>query len=56
MDQPNLAKGELPKYLCAQCNEPVFLVQHIVYKPCGHKNAPVLANMEAALRGTSAVK
>ena len=55
MDQPNLAKGELPKYLCAQCNEPVFLVQRIVYNHCGHKDAPVLANIEAALRGTSAV-
>jgi len=56
MEQPNLAKGELPKYLCAQCNEPVFLVGGIVYRPCGHKDAQVLANLEAALRGTSSVK
>jgi len=55
MDQPNLAKGELPHYLCSECNAPVFLVEHIVYKPCGHREASVLANLEAALRGTSAV-
>ena len=55
MEQPNLAKGEPPLYLCGQCNEPVFLVNHIVYKPCAHEEAGVLANMEAALRGTSAV-
>jgi len=55
LEQPNLAKGELPLYLCAECNEPVFLVEHIVYKPCGHSEAAVLANLEATLRGTSAV-
>ena len=55
MEQPNLAKGELPHYLCADCNSPVFLVDQIVYKPCAHKEAAVLANLEAALRGTSAV-
>ena len=67
MEQPNLAKGELPTclysfnkgeqphFLCSECNAPVFLVEHIVYKPCGHKDAAVLANLEATLRGTSAV-
>ena len=55
MEQPNLAKGELPLYLCAECNEPVFVVEGIVYKPCGHTNAPVLANMEAVVTGTSSV-
>ena len=55
MDQPNLAKGEPPVYLCAQCNDPVFLVEGILYRPCGHKDAPVLANLEALVRGTSGV-
>jgi len=56
MEQPNLAKGETSPYSCATCNEPVFVVSDIVYKPCGHKDAPVLANMEAVVRGTSSVK
>jgi hypothetical protein len=55
MTQPNLSKGELPLYLCADCNEPVFLVKDILYKPCGHTNASVLANIQATLRGTSSV-
>lgn len=55
MNQPNLAKGDLPKYMCAQCNEPVFLVDGIVYRPCGHNESPVLANLEALVRGTSSV-
>jgi len=51
VDQPNLAKNEAPLYLCSQCNEPVFLVEGIVYRPCGHKDAPVLANLEATVYG-----
>jgi hypothetical protein len=56
MDQPNLAKGEPPLYTCAQCGTPVFLVDKIVYKPCEHKEAAVIANMSAIVRGTSSVK
>ena len=56
MNQPNLAKGEEPLYLCAECDEPVFLVDSVVYKPCGHTAAPVLANLTAILRGQSEVK
>jgi hypothetical protein len=67
MVQPNLAKAEEPMYSCGECNQPVFLVAHdeehepvlidgIVYKPCGHTNAKVLANMSALVRGTSEVK
>jgi hypothetical protein len=55
MTQPNLAQGEKPLYLCAQCNEPVFLVDGIVYRPCGHNESPVLANLEALVRGASSV-
>jgi hypothetical protein len=55
MSQPNLAKGDEPLYLCAQCNEPVFLVDGVVYKPCAHTDAAVLANLTAILRGTSEV-
>ncbi len=55
MDQPNLAAGEELLYLCAQCNAPVFLVEQIIYKPCAHKESPVLANLSAILRGTSTV-
>lgn len=51
MDQPNLAKNEAPLYLCSQCNEAVFLVEGIVYRPCGHKDVPVLANLEAMVSG-----
>ena len=55
MDQPNLAKGEKPLYLCSACNEPVFLVENIVYRPCAHAEAPVLANLEALVSGSSSV-
>jgi hypothetical protein len=34
----------------------VFLVDGIVYKPCAHTAAAVLANLSAILRGTSEVK
>jgi hypothetical protein len=51
MDQPNLAKNEPPLYLCAQCNEPVFFVEGIIYRPCGHEDAPVLANLQAMVYG-----
>lgn len=54
--QPNLSKGDEPLYLCAECNGPVFLVNGIVYKPCGHTEAAVLANLQAILTGTSQVK
>jgi len=51
MTQPNLAKNEAPLYLCSQCKEAVFLVNGIVYRPCGHKDVPVLANLEATVYG-----
>jgi len=56
MQQPNLAKGDPPLYECAKCGEPVFLVGGVIYKPCGHTDAAVLANMTAIVRGTSEVK
>lgn len=56
MNQPNLAKGEEPLYSCAECDDPVFLVDGAVYKPCGHTQAAVLANLTAILRGQSEVK
>jgi len=55
MSQPNLSKGEQPFYSCAECGDPVFLVDGVVYKPCGHTAAAVLANLEAILRGQSEV-
>jgi len=55
MTQPNLAKGDEPLYSCVECEGPVFLVDDVVYKPCGH-TAAVLANLSAILRGTSEVK
>lgn len=55
MTQPNLAKGEEALYSCAECGDPVFLVDGVVYKPCGHADAAVLANLTAILRGTSEV-
>jgi hypothetical protein len=51
MNQPNIAQGDKPLYLCAQCNEPVFLVDGVIYKPCTHVDAPVLANLEATVYG-----
>lgn len=56
MNQPNLAKGEEALYSCAECDGPVFLVDSVVYKPCGHTAAAVLANLTAILRGQSEVK
>jgi hypothetical protein len=55
MTQPNLAKGEEALYSCAECGDPVFLVDGVVYKPCGHADAAVLANLTAILRGASEV-
>ena len=55
MDQPNLAKGEKPLYLCGQCDEPVFLIDEILYRPCAHNEATVLANLEALVSGSSSV-
>ena len=56
MAQPNLAKGEEALYSCAQCDGPVFLVDGVIYKPCEHTTAAVLANLTAILRGQSEVK
>jgi hypothetical protein len=56
MTQPNLAKGDEPLYSCVECEGPVFLVDDVVYKPCGHTAAAVLANLTAILRGQSEVK
>ena len=56
MEQPNLAKGEEALYSCAECGDPVFLIDNVVYKPCAHTDAAVLANLQAILRGTSEVK
>ena len=56
MSQPNLAKGEEALYSCAECGDPVFLIDNVVYKPCAHTDAAVLANLQAILRGTSEVK
>jgi hypothetical protein len=56
MSQPNLAKGEEALYSCAECGDPVFLIDSVVYKPCAHTDAAVLANLQAILRGTSEVK
>ena len=55
MDQPNLAKGEKPLYLCAECSEPVLLVEELVYRPCAHAEATVLANLQALVSGSSSV-
>ena len=52
MNQPNLTKGDPPLYTCAECGEPVFVVKKIIYKPCGHKDAAVLANLSAIVRGS----
>lgn len=55
MEQPNLTKGDEPLYVCSKCSEPVFLVNGIVYRPCGHNDVPVFANLQAIVRGTSVV-
>jgi hypothetical protein len=56
MDQPNLSKGDEALYSCSECGGPVFLVDSVVYKPCSHMAAAVLANLTAILRGQSEVK
>lgn len=50
------AKGDQSPYLCAECNEPVFVVNGIIYKPCGHTEAAVLANMQAVVYGEGGAK
>lgn len=50
------AQGDQSQYLCAECNEPVFVIEGKIYKPCGHEEAAVLANMEAAVLGQGAMQ
>lgn len=45
------ATGDRSPYKCAECTEPVFLIDGIVYKPCGHTEAAVLADLEAIVYG-----
>lgn len=56
MENINLAKGDIPPYLCSLCNEPVFLIEDRVYKPCAHTDAPVLANISATAYGAGSAK
>ena len=56
MENINLAKGDIPLYLCSLCNEPVFFIEPHIYKPCGHKSAPVLANLSATAYGAGSAK
>lgn len=54
------AKGDKPPYLCAECGEPVLVIQGLngtrLYKPCGHADAAVLANLEAIVYGEGGAK
>ena len=45
------AQGDKPVYVCGECNEPVLVVDGDLYRPCGHNEAPVLANLEALVYG-----
>ena len=46
------ATGEQPKYLCAACNEAVFVIGEKIYRPCGCPvDTPVLANISAIAYG-----
>lgn len=45
------ATGARSPYKCAECAEPVFLIEGKVYKPCGHTDAAVLADLEAVVYG-----
>ena len=56
MEDINLAKGDIPPYLCSLCNEPVFLIKDRVYKPCAHTDAAVLANISATAYGAGSAE
>ena len=54
------AQGDKSLYICAECGEPVLVITGIngnrIYKPCGHTEAAVLANMEAVVYGEGGTK
>ena len=55
------AQGDQSPYICAECGEPVLVVKGLasgvkLYKPCGHEDAAVLANMQAVVYGEGSTK
>lgn len=49
MDEFVAERGDQSPYLCAECREPVFVLPNgRIYKPCGHDEAEVLANLDLA--------
>lgn len=56
MEEFHAAQGDQSPFLCGECNEPVFrLDDGRIYRPCGHEQAVVLANLEATVYGQSKV-
>lgn len=50
------AQGDQSLYLCGECKEPVFILENKkIYRPCGHEDAVVIANLEAVVYGKSKV-
>ena len=50
------AQGDKSQYVCAECGEPVLVIVGVasgtkIYKPCGHTEAAMLANIDAVVFG-----
>lgn len=45
------AQGDTTPYTCAECGEPILVVDGKIYKPCGHLTAAVLASLTATVYG-----
>lgn len=56
MEAFHAAQGQKSIYQCGECGEPVIpLKDGKLYKPCGHADATVLANMEAVATGEAGI-
>lgn len=50
------AQGQKSLYQCAECAEPVIPIEGgRLYRPCGHNEAAVVANMEAVAMGEAVI-
>jgi hypothetical protein len=56
MEPFRAAQGDKPLYVCGECNEPVLVIEGVLYRPCAHAEAPVLANLEALVYGQGATQ
>jgi hypothetical protein len=51
------ARGDESPYICGDCGEPIFRLDgERLYRPCGHTEAVVVANIEAIATGRAILK